>query len=634
MKTDRVANLLAASIILTILSGVIKYYNVREKDRTAALVTHTYELIQGSSELLSLLLDVETSQRGYIITQDSAYLQPYLTSLPKIDEKINSLLELSADNPRQTTLLNQRLKPLVTSKRNELKKVLELYQKKNQTSALAHMKSDSGNLTMDNLRYSIQELTNHEEELLLKRNARLQKIYAVNDTIHYASFVLICFISGLALIALLEKEKKNKELLNTLKETNRNLEINVHERTVELEKKSQLAEKLNRDLKDNFEELQSFYQALHISNARAEDTLREIRDLYDNAPCGYHSLAADGLIVRMNQTELNWLGYTRDEVVGKMNVTEILKPEEHQSYYEDFPAFIARGYIRNKEHTFIRRDGSSFQILLNATAIYDEAGKYVMSRGIVTDITERKAIEQKLLVANQSLIRLNEEKNHFLGIVIHDLKSPLNGILGLTNLMKLKGDNLHPEQREYLRLMHYSCISMHTFIANLLDINKIDQGLNVVNQEDVDLSKLIQDQLQVFKEQASQKNITLLLEDDLPGKTVLTDPAIVHRILENLISNAIKFSPHHKEVLIRVIHTETHVKIEVIDRGAGIKAEEISKLFRKFQKLSSQPTGGERSTGLGLSIAKELVTSLKGRISVESEVNKGTKFIVELPINT
>ena len=86
---------------------------------------------------------------------------------------------------------------------------------------------------------------------------------------------------------------------------------------MELERKSNLAEKLNRDLQDNFEELQSFYETLHNTNKHAEDTLREMRDLYENAPTGYHSLDSSGLIVRMNQTELNWLGYTREEIVGK-----------------------------------------------------------------------------------------------------------------------------------------------------------------------------------------------------------------------------------------------------------------------------------------------------------------------------
>ncbi|HMG89683.1 MAG TPA: CHASE3 domain-containing protein [Chryseolinea sp.] len=634
MKSDRVANFLIASILLTLISGGIKYYNVTEKIRTTTLVTHTYDVIQESSELLNLLLEVEASQRGYILTLDSSYLNPYLSSMPQIDNKVNTLLTLTADNPRQTTVINQRIKPLVNLKKKELQDVFEQFKQKHLTGAIAYIKSDSGNVTMDELRVSIAALTRHEEELLEKRNSRLRKIYAVNDTIHYASFVLICIISGLALKTLLDKEKKNKELLAALRESNKNLEIKVHERTVELEKKSQLTDKLNRDLQDNFEELQSFYEALHVSNEKSEDTLREIRDLYDNAPSGYHSLNADGLIVRMNQTELDWLGYTREEVVGKLKVTEILLPEDHEKYHKRFATFLEQGYIRDQEHTFVRKDGSTFQILLNATARCDEQGNFVMSRGIVTDITGRKKIEQRLIETNERLIHLNDEKNHFLGVTIHDLKSPLNRVIGLIDLVYQQGtDKFNPKQREFFQLIREACINMQTLVVNLLDLNRIEQGFNTVNAESVELSPFLERIVQMFQGHAMKKGITLSLEHHQSEKLVRTDPLLLSRILENLISNAIKFSPPNKQVWVRAIHSETNVKIEVQDQGLGISAAEQPLLFKKFQRLSNRPTGGENSTGLGLSIVMELVTALKGMISVESDGKNGSKFIVELPLN-
>jgi PAS domain S-box-containing protein len=634
MKTDRVANLLIASILLTIISGGIKYYNVTEKIHTTTLVTHTYEVMQESSELLNLLLEVEASQRGYILTLDSAYLDPYLSSLPLIDDKVNALLTLTADNPRQTTIINQRIKPLVNVKKAELRDVLKQFELKHLPGAIAYIKSDSGKVTMDELRASIGDLTRHEEELLEKRNNRLRTIYAVNDTIHYASFVLICIISGLALKTLLEKEKKNKDLLAALRESNKNLEIKVHERTVELEKKGQLTEKLNRDLQDNFEELKSFYDALHISNEKSEDTLREIKDLYDNAPCGYHSLNAEGLIVRMNQTELDWLGYQRDEVVGKLKVTEILRPEDHEKYRRSFATFLEQGYIRDQEHTFVRKDGSTFHILLNATARYDENGSFVMSRGVVTDITGRKKMEQKLIETNERLINLNDEKNHFLGITIHDLKSPLNRVIGLIDLVYQQGtDRFDPKQREFFQLIREACVNMQTLVVNLLDLNRIEQGFNTVNAENVMLSPLLERIVGSFQQQAFKKGIKLFLENHQGEKIVRTDPLLLSRILENLISNAIKFSPHHKHIWVRSSHSDASVKIEVQDQGPGISAAERPLLFKKFQRLSNRPTGGENSTSLGLSIVMELVTTLKGRISVDSDEKNGSKFIVELPLN-
>jgi signal transduction histidine kinase len=174
---------------------------------------------------------------------------------------------------------------------------------------------------------------------------------------------------------------------------------------------------------------------------------------------------------------------------------------------------------------------------------------------------------------------------------------------------------------------------MQTLVVNLLDLNRIEQGFGVVSAENVKLSPLLDRLVQTFHDQAQKKNIQLTLENHQSEKIVRTDPLMLSRILENLISNAIKFSPQNKDIFVRVIYNQTHFKIEVQDQGPGISAEERPRLFKKFQRLSNRPTGGENSTGLGLSITLELVTALNGRISVESDGSMGSKFIVELPVN-
>ncbi len=361
MKTSRVANLLVTSIFLTLISAGATYYNVREKNKYTTLIMQANDIIRKSTELNLHLANLGNFDRANLRDQkDGLY--------PKIYGTYDTLLKLTAGDPIPSDILRQQVQPQIGS-------FIERVEN-DSSSATASFE------TSPQLSRSLQQVIDHEDRLLRERRVQLKNIYAVNDTVHYASFVLTCIISGLALKTLLEKEKRNKELLASVHEANTTLEMNVQERTAELEKKTFLAEKLNRDLQDNFNELQSFYDSLHSTNAKAEDTLNEMRDLYENAPSGYHSLDANGLIVRMNQTELNWLGYTRDEVVGKMPVTQIIAPEEHTSYKSDFSTFLKQGYIRNKGHTFVRKDGSRFKVLLNATAIYDERGQFVMSRGV------------------------------------------------------------------------------------------------------------------------------------------------------------------------------------------------------------------------------------------------------------
>ncbi len=127
-----------------------------------------------------------------------------------------------------------------------------------------------------------------------------------------------------------------------------------------------------------------------------QSALERLRDLYDNAPCGYHSVNGNGLIIEMNKTELNWLGYTREEVIGKMNINELYAPSSKDSFKKDYPQLIRDKGVKDRELEFVRKDGSTFFVLLNATARLDKDGNFLITRSTITDITERKLAEQKL----------------------------------------------------------------------------------------------------------------------------------------------------------------------------------------------------------------------------------------------
>jgi PAS domain S-box-containing protein len=145
----------------------------------------------------------------------------------------------------------------------------------------------------------------------------------------------------------------------------------------------------------------------------------EIRDLYNNAPCGYHSLDKDGVVVRMNDTELSWLGYSRDEVVGKMKYRQLLTPQSFRIFEQSYPRFMSAGVIRDLEFRMVRKDGTTLPVLISATAIHDARGNYVMSRSTVYDNTARKRVEREirrisranrtLSLCNEAMIRATEE---------------------------------------------------------------------------------------------------------------------------------------------------------------------------------------------------------------------------------
>lgn len=137
-----------------------------------------------------------------------------------------------------------------------------------------------------------------------------------------------------------------------------------------------------------------------IAEEALQKSAEEIGDLYNNAPCGYHSLDKDGIFVRMNDTELHWLGYTREEIVGKMKFSDILTPGSIKKFKENFPLFKSRGWVLDLEFEMIRKDGTILPVLLSASAIKDVNGNYVMSRSTVFDITDRKEAETRTSLTN------------------------------------------------------------------------------------------------------------------------------------------------------------------------------------------------------------------------------------------
>ncbi|ABC76387.1 transcriptional regulator GerE family [Syntrophus aciditrophicus SB] len=162
---------------------------------------------------------------------------------------------------------------------------------------------------------------------------------------------------------------------------------------------------------------------------RLEETekkhLDEITDLYENAPCGYHSLAEDGTIIRINNTELRWLGYSRDEVIGKMKITDLLTPEGIEAFQQDFSLLKERGWVRDVEDKWIRKDGSVLDVIVNTTAIFDKNGNYLMNRCSAFDNTERKKAEEAL-ERSEKLYR-NLFENASIGML--QISLPENGIL-------------------------------------------------------------------------------------------------------------------------------------------------------------------------------------------------------------
>ena len=236
---------------------------------------------------------------------------------------------------------------------------------------------------------------------------------------------------------------------------------------------------------------------------------------------------------------------------------------------------------------------------------------------------------QELEVRSIKLEELSNEKDNFINVVAHDLKSPLNNITGLANLIRING-KLSDEQLHYLNLLDQVSIESKNLVSNLLDLNKLELGLFEQHIEDFEVKDTIDKIIHNYEKNASEKNI--VLKKSCPGNISLrNNREFIERILDNLVSNAIKFSPNNKVVIISCDYNYQFLVLSVKDEGPGISKKEQQDLFKKFIKLSPRPTGGESSTGLGLAIVKLLVDKLEGEIEVLSKEKKGTEIRVKFP---
>jgi signal transduction histidine kinase len=299
------------------------------------------------------------------------------------------------------------------------------------------------------------------------------------------------------------------------------------------------------------------------------------------------------------------------------------------------------GYAPEKE-VILKYDINDYR---NKTELTDQRLFTVMTASlrsysdIMTIETYRQGLEEKiaertheLVKKNEVLIQLNREKDEFLSIAAHDLKNPLSAIQTLANFIKTSFDDFSKEQiTKFVQAIEISSQRMFHLIKNLLDVNAIESGKVNLAPTRFDICFYLHASLDHYVTQAYVKEIQLQWLCSEGEYYVFADKAATLQVVENLISNSIKYSPRGKNVTLHFSQTAHYVRCTVQDQGPGLSATEHAKLFGKFVRLTPRPTGGEHSTGLGLFIVKKLVEAMNGHVWCETQLGQGATFIVELP---
>lgn len=370
-------------------------------------------------------------------------------------------------------------------------------------------------------------------------------------------------------------------------------------------------------------------EQVRLLNAELEQKVcertAELSDLYNNAPCGYHSVGETGLIERINDTELKWLGYSREEVVHKLFLLDLLTKESRKQFEHNFPTFKATGQIEDLQLDFLRKDGSVLPVLISATAIFDQNKHYVCSRTTLINFTERKKAEQELRQMHAKLQATNKELEAFSYSVSHDLRAPLRSIDGFSQLiLKNYSDVVDETGKDYLNRVRCASQRMELLIDNLLQLSRIVHFEMKTGLTDLsEMAKSIADELQ---KASLERSSEFLIADDIKA---VGDPNLLNILLRNLLGNAWKYSSKKQHTIIELGIVEgTSNTIFIRDNGAGFEMKYASKLFGAFQRLHS-PKDFE-GTGIGLATVQRIINRHGGRIWAEAELDRGATFYFTL----
>lgn len=371
----------------------------------------------------------------------------------------------------------------------------------------------------------------------------------------------------------------------------------------------------------------------HLEALVAERTA-ELADLYEHAPCGYHSLDPDGTIIAVNQTELDLLGYTRDELIGH-RVSEFLTPESQHSFRKNYEQFKQTGRVRNLEFDFVRKDGSIHPFLVSGDMVRDASGNFVSTRSTLVDNGERKARDKEIAAMQAELLRraaeaetANIAKSAFLANMSHEIRTPLNAITGMAHLIRRAG--VSPEQAMRLDKLEAAEEHLLGIINAILDLSKIEAGKFQLEESDVRLESLVGNVASMLQDRANAKHLSLMTEVQSLPCQLLGDATRVQQALLNYAANAIKFTDHGS-ITLRVKPIESNpesalLRFEVVDTGIGIDPATLPKLFSAFEQADNTTTRKYGGTGLGLAITRKIAELMGGEAGATSTPGLGSTF--------
>jgi PAS domain S-box-containing protein len=318
-----------------------------------------------------------------------------------------------------------------------------------------------------------------------------------------------------------------------------------------------------------------------------------------------------------------------DKIIGTV-LHDNKNPELQKKYLEENKQVIETGKQIERESSFQSENGKTYWLTHKFPI---QTGNEILLGAISINITKRKEHENALKNSKKELLRINATKDKLFSIISHDLKNPINNIIGFANLINKKFDQYPVEKtKKFIRVIHQSAISLSELLGSLLIWSRAQSGTIQVSPEYFDLQEIIQSNIDLLKSGAENKQVTLINTLSISVK-VYADKEMIKTVIRNILSNAVKFTETGGSVSIGAQEKHSSVIVEIQDDGIGMDQETMDKIFQFGEAVSEHGTEGEKGTGLGLLICREFIRKNNGELWVQSAPGKGSTFFIAIPKN-
>ncbi|MFI5162472.1 MAG: ATP-binding protein [Sphingobacteriales bacterium] len=660
------------SLLFLVAISVASFVSIQNLFKSSDLVAHSNLVIQKLESGISIMKDAETGQRGYLLTGDTVFLEPYNGSYQRAVSTVNEFEQLTKDNPRQQQNA-VKIKDILLTRLNALAQLID---KKRAGQAATTADLLPGKRSMDALRKAVDDAKKDENVLLNARLNRLERFTSITPVfLVLATLVAIC-ISGFAYFRIVrgiaQRAKLYAELQIKERETaNANEELAaVNE---ELNSANEELVSANEEIKASNEELAAFNEELNAANEeiasaneelnasnedlataneeinaaneqlveaqeelyQSQQSLQELNDgleesieartrelvasqghfrvMMETMPQIAWTSSVDGEVTFYNKQWYDYTGLDYEQTKG-WQWQSIIHPDDLAYNIEKYTSILKSGKQGEFEVREKRHDGNYRWHLVRLQPVTNEQGEIQLWVGTATDIHELKNLQQ--------------QKDDFISIASHELKTPVTSLkVSLQLLDRNKDTPTAPIVPKLIGQANKSLDRVSILIEDLLNVSKLNQGQLHLNKRQFNVNEVVNDCCQHVRMEGAHSIIT---EGDNQLEAY-GDAERIEQVVVNFVNNAIKYAPNSKEIRVRIEKQDGMAKISVGDKGPGIPQDKVPHLFDRYYRVDSQ--GMQFSgLGLGLYISSEIIKRHGGRIGVDTEEGKGSTFWFTIPL--